>query len=81
MVLRVGIAGFGVVGRRRKQCVDDRTDLDVVAVCDQSFDTSGVLDDGTRFHPTLTGVFSEDLDVLIVCLPNNIAPDVTVEGL
>jgi predicted dehydrogenase len=81
VVLRVGIAGFGVVGRRRKQCVDNRTDLDVVAVCDQSFDTSGVLDDGTRFHPTLTGVFSEDLDVLIVCLPNDIAPEVTVEGL
>ena len=81
VTLQVGIAGFGVVGRRRKQCVDARTDLDVVAVCDQSFDTPGVLDDGTRYHPDLAGLFNEDLDVLIVCLPNDIAPEVTVEGL
>ena len=81
MVLRVGIAGFGVVGRRRKQCVDDLTDLDVVAVCDRTFDSSGVLDDGTRAHSTLSGLLSEDLDVLIVCLPNDVAPGVTVDGL
>ena len=81
MALRVGIAGFGVVGKRRKQCVDYRSDLDVVAVCDQRFDTSGLLEDGTRFHPTLTGLLNEDLDVLIVCLPNDVAPDATLAGL
>jgi len=79
--LRVGIAGFGVVGKRRKQCVDLRTDLDVVAVCDQTFDGSGTLDDGTSFHPTVSGLMDEGLEVLIVCLPNDLAAEVTVAGL
>ena len=36
--LRVGIAGYGVVGKRRKECVDLHPDMEMVAICDQSFD-------------------------------------------
>jgi hypothetical protein len=34
--LRVGIAGYGVVGQRRRQFIDAHPDLVTVAVCDRA---------------------------------------------
>ena len=47
--LRVGISGYGVVGKRRRQCVDDNHHLQVVAVCDRVFEHQGVMEDGVRY--------------------------------
>ncbi|AGF78976.1 putative dehydrogenase [Desulfocapsa sulfexigens DSM 10523] len=79
--LRVGIAGYGVVGKRRRDCVDRHPNMKIVAVCDRTFDGDGVMDDGVHFYTDYQSLLSEDLDVLIVCLTNDIAPDVTVAGL
>jgi predicted dehydrogenase len=79
--LRVGIAGFGVVGKRRKACVDRRDDARVIAVCDRNFEARGELPDGTRCYTDYRGLFTEQLDVLIVCLTNDIAAEVTIAGL
>ena len=43
--LKVGIAGFGVVGKKRKACVDRHPNLRLVAVCDRNFDDEGLLED------------------------------------
>lgn len=79
--LRVGIAGFGVVGRRRKLCVDRRADMRVVAVCDRTLDGETALPDGVRCHATYQRLLEEELDVLIVCMTNDIAAEVTIAGL
>ena len=42
-VLKVGIAGYGVVGKRRHKYIDEHPSLRVVAVCDISFDTSIII--------------------------------------
>lgn len=78
---RVGIAGFGVVGRRRKECIDRRVDLKVVAVCDRDFGEFGTLEDGTVVYPSIDGLLGEKLDALVVCLPNDLAAAVTIAGL
>lgn len=80
-LLRVGIAGYGVVGRRRHACVDRNPAMHLVAVCDRSFDADGVRPDGVHFYQNYRRLLEEDLDVLIVCLTNDIAPDVTIAGL
>lgn len=80
-ILRVGIAGYGVVGRRRRQCIDARPDMKTVAVADRSFATDGVSDDGLRQYTHFERLLSEDLDVLFVCLTNDVAADVTIAGL
>lgn len=80
-MLKVGIAGFGVVGKRRKACVDANLYLKVVAICDRSFVSSGVFPDGVRFYSDYKALLKEDLDVLIVCMTNEIAPEVTIAGL
>ena len=79
--LRVGIAGFGIVGKRRKDCVDRHSQLRMVAVCDRIFDGEGTLVDGVRFYQNYHRLLSENLDVLIVCLTNDIAAEVTIAGL
>lgn len=79
--LKVGIAGYGVVGKRRRVCVDRNPHLQLVAVCDRVFDTEGGFPDGVRYYRDYRSLLEEDLDVLIVCLTNEIAPEVTIAGL
>ena len=80
-VLKVGIAGFGVVGKRRKGCVDRHPGLRIVAVCDQTFEGEGTLADGVRYCKDYRRLLAEDLDVLMVCVTNDIAAEVTIAGL
>lgn len=79
--LRVGIAGYGVVGKRRQACVDRNPHMELVAVCDRAFDAVGVFPGGVRYYPDYHSLLKEKLDILIVCLTNEIAPEVTIAGL
>ena len=79
--LRVGIAGFGVVGRRRRDCIDRHGALKVTAVCDRTFPDEGVQPDGVRYYRDFRRLLTEPLDALIVCLTNDVAADVTSAGL
>ncbi len=79
--LKVGIAGFGVVGKRRKKCLDLHSEIKIVGVCDRAFDVSETLDDGTPCYLDYQQLLRIDLDILIVCLTNDIASEVTSAGL
>jgi len=78
--LRVGIAGYGVVGRRRRQVVDARGDMVTVAICDRSFETDGT-EDGLPAFGHYRRLLDEKLDALMVCLTNDIAAEVTAAAL
>lgn len=47
--LRVGIAGYGIVGKRRRDVIDAREDMNTVAVCDRTLGGSGQYDDGVKY--------------------------------
>lgn len=80
--LSVGIAGYGVVGSRRREHVDLHPRLNTTAVCDRKFDTPGAFEDGVRYYTNYHDLLArEALDVLFVCMTNDIAPDVTIAGL
>jgi len=81
MSLHVGIAGYGIVGKRRKLCVDLHQDLKVTAVCDKTFENTGFTSDGIKFFKTYRELLNEKIDVLIVCMTNDIAAEVTIAGL
>ena len=80
-VLKVGIAGYGVVGKRRGDCVERHPNLKLVAVCDRVFASDGVLPNGVVHFRTYQQLLEQDLDVLIVCVTNDIAAEVTQAGL
>lgn len=48
--LKVGIAGYGIVGKRRRVCVDSNSNMELVAVCDRTFDDHGTFSDGVNFY-------------------------------
>ena len=50
--LKVGIAGYGVVGKLRKECVDRHPNMELVAVCDQKYkeDLDALAKDGILCH-------------------------------
>jgi len=79
--LKVGIAGYGVVGKRRRHFIDLNPDLKTVAVCDQKFKGSGVMSDGVKFHKNYRELLKEPLDVMFISLPNYLAAEVTVASL
>ena len=79
--LKVGIAGYGVVGKRRRECVDQNKFLEIIAVCDQIFQDEVLIVDGVRRYKNYKKLLEEDLDILIVCLTNDIAPEVTIAAL
>lgn len=80
--LRVGIAGYGVVGKIRHQFIDQHPQMKVTAVCDQNFarkETSKLKT--IRCLKDYKQLLKEPLDVLFVCVPNYLAPEVTIAGL
>ena len=79
--LKVGIAGYGVVGKRRRECVEQHPSLEMIAVCDQVFLDDVSIVDGFRAYTNYKDLLKEKLDILIVCLTNDIAPEVTIAAL
>ena len=80
-LFKVGIAGYGVVGSRRREFIDKNSNFKTVAVCDNKFNEIGTLPDGTRCFPDYRQLLKEELDVLFVSLPNYLASEVTIAGL
>ncbi|MCF8340957.1 MAG: Gfo/Idh/MocA family oxidoreductase [Chitinophagaceae bacterium] len=80
-MLKVGIAGYGIVGKRRHNYINEHPHLEVVAVCDQSFKESYFKEDGISYFNNTDLLLNENLDLLFVCLTNNVAAEVTVAGM
>jgi predicted dehydrogenase len=80
--MRVGIAGYGVVGKRRRQYIDQHPLMWTVAVCDKDFAKTGTLQDGVQCYPDYKSLISKgSLDAIFVSLPNYLAAEVTIAAL
>ncbi len=80
--LKVGIAGYGIVGKRRDHFIRLNPHLQTVAVCDRVFEGDGVFENGIRYYNNYQTLLErEKLDILFVCLTNDVAAEVTAAGL
>lgn len=79
--LRVGITGYGVVGTRRHEVIDNLPNARVVAIADRKFDQAPAEREGVFYYRDTERLIEHGIDVLFVCLPNDVAPDVTIAGL
>ena len=79
--LRVGIAGYGVVGKRRRRFIDQHPALRCVALCDRTLSGQRRLDDGVTCFTDYHRLLEQDLDMLFVCMSNDMAAEVTIAGL
>lgn len=79
--LRVGIAGYGVVGKRRRTFIDAHPNMTTVAVCDRLLAGTPLDQTDVSQHANYRELLKEEIDVLFVCLTNDIATEVTMAGL
>jgi len=81
-MLKVGIAGYGVVGKRRHHYINQHPNMAVVSVCDRIDKNFTDLADGVNTYSNYKDMLdSESLDVVFVCMTNDIAPAVTMHSL
>ena len=65
--LKVGIAGYGVVGKRRHHFIDQHKDLKMVAICDKTFDKRKSEDSGIlKFNNYFDLLNACSLDILFI---------------
>jgi predicted dehydrogenase len=79
--LRVGIAGFGIVGKRRFYYINKNKFLKVVAVCDQNFKKEFDDENGVKHFKNYKSLLNLNLDILFVALPNYLASEVVILAL
>jgi len=78
--LKVGIAGYGVVGKIRKKILDSISGLKIVAISDIN-PRNKILDKEVKFFNNYNKLFNENLDILFISLPNKYAADATIKAL
>ena len=79
--IRIGIAGYGIVGAKRLACILKHKDTDIVAICDRNKHLGKSLDKNIKFFKSYKNLLKEKLDAVFVCMPNDIAPRVTIEAI
>ena len=79
--LKVGIAGYGIVGERRHQFIDSHPNMEVVAICDRRFADGQHKYKNIVVFDNYKDLLASKLDVLFVCMPNDMAPEVSIAGL
>ena len=77
-MLKVGIAGYGVVGKDADGVLMNNPHLKF-AICDRAFDQKFSHEDDLYKYSDYRDMLSQDLDIIIICLTNEIAPVVTIE--
>lgn len=78
---RIGIIGYGVVGKRRRQFIDAHPALETVAVSDTTFQSNVGEIDGVKAYRDHKQLLTEELDAIFVSVPNYLAPEITIAGL
>ena len=82
MSLRVGIAGYGIVGKTRHRVLNQHEAFDVVAISDINFKENPTdLDNINAYSDYKDLINKEDLDVLFVSVPNKLASEATLIAL
>ena len=68
MKLRVGIIGYGVVGKKRRVYIDDNPHFETICVSDICFDSKGTFPDGVKYYSNYKNIFDQDIDVIFVSI-------------
>jgi len=79
--LKIGIAGYGIVGKLRGACVERHPNMRLVAVCDRIFEDEEAPPIGVRYFTNYQDLLKEKLDALFVCMTTDLASQATIAGL
>ena len=80
MILKAAIAGMGKMGLIRKKVLDAHSGFEVTAICDKDEGAQKEFPD-LQFYTRWEDLLLADLDVIVVCTYNNVAPDIVCASL
>lgn len=80
-VYRIGIIGYGRIGRRRAALVNAHPRLELVAVADPIIEDAASLPPSCAVHRSGADLLPQDLDAVFVCTPNAVTTDLVVQAL
>ena len=79
---KVGIAGFGVVGKRRFQILRKKRNIHIISICDKTFNFKTKTKNNVQYFNNFSDlIIKTDIDILFVCLTNDVAPLATMMAL
>jgi predicted dehydrogenase len=76
--LRVGLVGYGRIGRLRASLLEAHADVSLIAVADPALTEAPT---GCRLFPDADGLLRDDVDAVFVCTPNAVTASVVVAAL
>ncbi len=78
----VGIAGFGVVGKRRYKILKKKKNINITSICDKNFKNKIILRNNIQYFNDYNELIEKaNLDILFVCLTNDVASNATTMAL
>ena len=80
-IIKIGIAGYGVVGKKRRVFIEKNKNMKIVAVSDILFKKNGKFADGILYYKDYKKLFELDIDAIFICLPNKYASEATIFSL
>ncbi len=78
--LRAGIVGYGYMGEIRCRNVERNPNLELAAICDPQ-QSEAIASLGVSTYGSWEALVGSGIDVVFVCTPNNLIPDITVAAL
>lgn len=80
--IKVGIAGYGIIGRRRHDVINRNKKLELIAACDKTFKEDKQTKNSINYYQDYQSlIHQEELDAVFVCMSNDIAAEVTMACL
>ena len=75
---KVGIAGYGIVGKRRRHFIDKNPLFETTALSDKIFKKKKEIKSNISYFKNFNDLILSGIDVLFVCLPNKYAPEASI---
>ena len=80
-IISVGIIGYGLVGKRRREFIEKNKSFNLIAVSDVTFKNNGIFNDGVLYFKNYEKLLEKKIDAIFICMPNKMAPIVTKKAL
>ena len=78
-MIRIGISGFGKIGKLRFDILKKIDDVEIVGLNDVVRPKS--LSDNTKFFDSIDKLLEENLDAIFICAFNNFLVEYTIKSL
>jgi len=79
--IKIGIAGYGVVGKRRHFFLKKNSNFNVIAICDQIDQNLNSQNKNINFFKSYKKMLNMNLDAIFICMSNDMAAEVTIASL